>query len=181
MSSGERVLDRDSEFILNLHIFRRYHVWKRLCGWSRPISIVSSIWGWSIWRHSNMLAHSMRWQLLYAFEPISPNATCCSGVSLIHSIGLTYESFNLVYFDSPVCLKNLNDYGNAFLAFERSVMLPDAIKNPLIYLNFSIFCWRTKRFELANANLNNFYDLAGGMNVRHEVSSLTTTLILFPT
>lgn len=49
-------------------------------------------------------------------------------------------------------------------------MLPEAIKNPLIYLNFAIFCWRTKRFDLANANLNNFYDLANSTNVRHEVS-----------
>lgn len=59
------------------------------------------------------------------------------------------------------------------MAFERSVMLPDAIRNPIIYLNFAIYCWRTKRFELANANLSNFYDLTNSMNIRHEVSSST--------
>lgn len=53
-------------------------------------------------------------------------------------------------------------------------MLSDAIKNPLIYLNFAIFCWRTKRFELANANLQNFYDLANSTNVRHEVSTFAS-------
>lgn len=82
---------------------------------------------------------------------------------------MAFSQFRLLF---TVCLKNLNDYGNAFLALERSVMLPDAIRNPLIYLNFSIFCWRTKRFEMASANLNNFYDLANSTNVRHEVSSL---------
>lgn len=80
-------------------------------------------------------------------------------------------SFFLALSFIVVCLKNLNDYGNAYLAFERSVMLSDAIKNPLIYLNFAIFCWRTKRFDLAHANLQNFYDLANSTNVRHEVIS----------
>lgn len=69
-----------------------------------------------------------------------------------------------------VCLRNLNDHGNALLAFERSVMLPDALKNPLIYLNFAIHCWQMKLYDMAQSNLNNFFSASEQVAVRHEVS-----------
>lgn len=81
----------------------------------------------------------------------------------------TNSSDLVIFISVSVCLKHLNDHGNAYLAFERSVMLPDAIKNPLIYLNFAVYCWRTKRFEQAAANLDNFFNLTSSMNVKHEV------------
>lgn len=48
-------------------------------------------------------------------------------------------------------------------------MLIDAIKNPLIYLNFAIYCWRTNRLELAQSNLRNFHQLSDNVGVRFEV------------
>lgn len=74
-----------------------------------------------------------------------------------------------VWFRNSVCLRYLNDHGNASLAFERSVMLPDAIKNPQIYLNYAIYCWRMKRLDLAQSNLNNFVSLSEHIPVRYEV------------
>lgn len=68
-----------------------------------------------------------------------------------------------------VCLRNLNDHGNAYLAFERSVMLPDAVKNPLIYLNFAVYNMQMKRYELAVANINDFFSVVEHVNVRNEV------------
>lgn len=68
-----------------------------------------------------------------------------------------------------VCLRNLNDHGNAYLAFERSVMLPDAVKNPLIYLNFAVYNMQMKRYELAVANINDFFSVVEHVNVRKEV------------
>lgn len=68
-----------------------------------------------------------------------------------------------------VCLRNLNDHGNAMLAFERSVLLSDALKNPLIYLNFAVHCWKMKLYELSQSNLNNFFSASENINVRHEV------------
>lgn len=125
-----------------------------------------------------MPVHFMHWQRLFVFEPILLNVICYSEVCVCVCFRCHFVEFGFslksVFYLRLVCLKNLKDHGNAFLALERSVMLPDAIKNPLIYLNFSIFCWRTKRFALANANLNNFYNLANSMSVRHEVSSVVS-------
>ncbi|XP_031616366.1 Bardet-Biedl syndrome 4 protein homolog [Contarinia nasturtii] len=71
-----------------------------------------------------------------------------------------------------VCLRNLNDHGNAYLAFERSVILPDAIKNPLIYLNCALYNMQMKRYEAAVPNLSNFFSIAEHINVRHEHKAL---------
>lgn len=78
-----------------------------------------------------------------------------------------------------VCLRHLNDHPNAFLAFERSTMLIDAIQNPLIYLNFAIYCWRTNRIELAQSNLRNFYQMGENVGVRLEVMRRTIHSLLF--
>lgn len=79
-------------------------------------------------------------------------------------------SLPLSIFVHLVCLRNLHDHGNAFLAFERSVMLPDAVKFPLIYLNFTIYCVQMKRYEMAAMYLGNFFSVSEHTNVRHEVN-----------
>lgn len=58
-------------------------------------------------------------------------------------------------------------------------MLPDAVKNPLIYLNFAVYCVQLKRYDLAVTNLTNFFSVAEHVNVRHEVSQLFTLNIGF--
>lgn len=78
-----------------------------------------------------------------------------------------------------VCLRNLRDHGNAFLAFERSVMLPDAVKYPLIYLNFAIYCVQMKRYEMAGMYLENFFSVSEHTSVRHEVSVSHAAIIVF--
>lgn len=48
-------------------------------------------------------------------------------------------------------------------------MLPEAIKNPLIYLNFAIYCFETGRIEQSQLNLSNFAQMTEQMKVRIEV------------
>lgn len=69
-----------------------------------------------------------------------------------------------------VCLKHLNDHENAYLAFERSAMLPEAIKNSLIYLNFAIYCSEINRTNVAKQNLANFQKICEQQTVRGEVT-----------
>lgn len=69
-----------------------------------------------------------------------------------------------------VCLYYLNDAENAQIAFRKSILSSNAIKNPLIYLNYSIFCLEClKDVEETNQYLNNFYNLCDSMNVPSEV------------
>lgn len=72
-----------------------------------------------------------------------------------------------------VCLYYLNDAENAQVAFRKSILSSDAIKNPLIYLNYSIFCLEClKNVEESQQYLNNFYNLCETMKVPNEVSTL---------
>lgn len=73
------------------------------------------------------------------------------------------------FFSFVVVLKNLNDLDNAYLAMEKSAMLPEAIKNPLIYLNFAIFCAEIERTEQAWSSLDNFNEIANQTRVKNEV------------
>lgn len=49
-------------------------------------------------------------------------------------------------------------------------MLPDAVKYPLVYLNFAIYCVQMKRYEMAGIYLANFFSVSEHTAVRHEVS-----------
>lgn len=70
-----------------------------------------------------------------------------------------------------VCLYYLKDSENAQIAFRKSILSSNAIKNPLIYLNYSIFCLEClKNTEETNQYLSNFYNLCESMNVPSEVS-----------
>lgn len=51
-------------------------------------------------------------------------------------------------------------------------MLPEAIKNPLIYLNFAIYCHETGRIEQSQLNLSNFANMTEQMKMRIEVNLL---------
>ncbi len=51
-------------------------------------------------------------------------------------------------------------------------MLPEAIKNPLIYLNFAIHCYETGRIEQAQLNLSNYAKMTEQMKVRIEVQNV---------
>lgn len=86
--------------------------------------------------------------------------------------GCTISTFipikNLLIF-TAVCFKHLNDTDNAYLAFERAAMLPEAIKNPLIYLNFAIHCYETGRIEQSQLNLSNFAKMTEQTKLRMEV------------
>ncbi|XP_055837084.1 Bardet-Biedl syndrome 4 protein homolog [Episyrphus balteatus] len=63
-----------------------------------------------------------------------------------------------------ICLRKLEDYENAFTAFERSVMLSkvpsssSTSRNPLVYLNFALFCYQIGKIELATENFNLFLE-----------------------
>jgi hypothetical protein len=60
---------------------------------------------------------------------------------------------------------------NSKVAFRKSILSSDAIKNPLIYLNYSIFCLEClKNVEEAQQYLNNFYNLCETLHVPNEVS-----------
>lgn len=67
---------------------------------------------------------------------------------------------------------------NAFLAFERAAMLPEAIKNPLIYLNFAIHCYETGRIEQAQLNLGNFAKMTEETKVRVEVAGMYEVVVV---
>lgn len=67
-----------------------------------------------------------------------------------------------------ICLKKLNDKKNAFFAFERATMLPEALKNPLIYLNFAIFCYSLEEEGKSKLYLENFYKLRDSVHVSKE-------------
>lgn len=56
------------------------------------------------------------------------------------------------------------------MAFERSAMLSAAIKNPLIYLNFAIYCFDTGKYDQADLNLKNFLNMSENMKIRADVS-----------
>lgn len=132
----------------------------------------------------------IRWLLPHAFDWIIQNVICYWEVSrkrlqfvccpsyfgmsffIINVICLFLSCFSYPFAPCSVCLRNLQDHGNAFLAFERSVMLPDAVKYPLIYLNFAIYCVQMRRYEMAALYLANFFSVSEHTAVRHEVSCM---------
>lgn len=71
-----------------------------------------------------------------------------------------------------ISLNYLNDKKNAYIAFERSVMMPEAIKNPLIYLNFSIFCYKSgddDKIDKARLYLGYLYKMKDTIHINREV------------
>lgn len=147
-----------------------YRAWRNPYGFRQAILCVCIIWVWYFWPLSNMPAHFIHWLQPARCDRKTQNVSCYLEVS--HTLNYPNKENNDAKFHFLVCLRHLNDHANAFLAFERSTMLIDAIKNPLIYLNFSIFCWKTNRIEMAQSNLRNFYQLSDNIGVRLEVIHL---------
>jgi hypothetical protein len=68
----------------------------------------------------------------------------------------------------------LNDLENAKIAFHKAILSSAAIKNPLIYLNYSIFSMECIRdYGEAQQYLNNFYNLCDTMKVPQEVKKFS--------
>ncbi|XP_058461211.1 Bardet-Biedl syndrome 4 protein homolog isoform X2 [Malaya genurostris] len=74
------------------------------------------------------------------------------------------------------CLRHLNDPGNAYLSLEKSTMLPDAIKNPLIYLNFALYCFEIGKPEQSVSHLSNFLEMTQHINVHREYLKMADRL-----
>lgn len=78
---------------------------------------------------------------------------------------------------NQVCLYYLNDSENAQISFRKSILSSNAIKNPLIYLNYSIFALEClKDFDETQQYLNNFYNLCETIKVPDEVSNAASLL-----
>jgi hypothetical protein len=77
-----------------------------------------------------------------------------------------------------VCLYYLNDSKNAVSIFEKSIMLPDAIRNPLIYLNFAIFTYQIKKYEESQQYLDIFYQMIQHISTNKEVRKFTIVIII---
>ncbi|XP_052895820.1 Bardet-Biedl syndrome 4 protein homolog [Anopheles moucheti] len=74
------------------------------------------------------------------------------------------------------CLRHLNDPGNAYLSLEKSTMLPDAVKNPLIYLNFALYCYETGKSDQSVLYLSNFLDMTQHITVHREYLKMADRL-----
>ncbi|XP_018795702.1 PREDICTED: Bardet-Biedl syndrome 4 protein homolog isoform X2 [Bactrocera latifrons] len=85
--------------------------------------------------------------------------------SLRKSIWLSPLNYNALYNLSlvyiTVCLRKLEDTENAFKAFQRSSEIQQqqpaaAGRNPLVHLNFALFCYETGRVALATEQFTRF-------------------------
>ncbi|XP_053663936.1 Bardet-Biedl syndrome 4 protein homolog [Anopheles marshallii] len=74
------------------------------------------------------------------------------------------------------CLRHLNDPGNAYLSLEKSTMLPDAVKNPLIYLNFALYCYELGKSDQSVLYLSNFLDMTQHITVHREYLKMADRL-----
>ncbi|CRL00187.1 CLUMA_CG013461, isoform A [Clunio marinus] len=84
------------------------------------------------------------------------------------------ESFMML----AICLYYLNDTENAQIAFRKSIFSSSAIKNPLIYLNYSIFCLEClKNPDETQQYLNNFYNLCDTMKVPNEYVQIAEVVL----
>ncbi|XP_055689570.1 Bardet-Biedl syndrome 4 protein homolog [Lutzomyia longipalpis] len=74
------------------------------------------------------------------------------------------------------CLRYLHDRQGAFVAFERSTMQPDALKNPLIYLNFAIFCHEEGKYQQSRIYLANVIRMSETVSIPTEYIEAAHTL-----
>ncbi|XP_034477098.1 Bardet-Biedl syndrome 4 protein homolog isoform X2 [Drosophila innubila] len=84
--------------------------------------------------------------------------------SLRKSVWISPLNYNALYNLSLIyialCLRKLDDTENAFVAFERACSLAQgqqgSMRHPLVFLNFSLFCYETGRLALATEQYNRF-------------------------
>ncbi|XP_037953653.1 Bardet-Biedl syndrome 4 protein homolog [Teleopsis dalmanni] len=78
-----------------------------------------------------------------------------------------------------ICLRKLEDSENAFTAFERSsgiVSKKANARNPLIYLNFALFCYETGRIAMASEQYNLFLSTSQDLLLPTEYKFQATKL-----
>ncbi|XP_034651823.1 Bardet-Biedl syndrome 4 protein homolog [Drosophila subobscura] len=80
-----------------------------------------------------------------------------------------------------LCLRKLDDVDNAFVALERSSNMAtgqpqSAARNPLVFLNFALFCYETGRLTLAAEQYNRFLSQAQDLMLPTEYKFQATKL-----
>lgn len=70
-----------------------------------------------------------------------------------------------------VCLQHLLDPINANAAFERAFIMPDALRNPLIYLNGAIYYFAIGHYDRSQLMLTNLVNMAEQIHMRDEVNA----------
>ncbi|XP_033254625.1 Bardet-Biedl syndrome 4 protein homolog isoform X1 [Drosophila miranda] len=79
-----------------------------------------------------------------------------------------------------LCLRKLDDVDNAFVALERSSSMATgqhgAGRNPLVLLNFALFCYETGRLALATEQYNRFMGQAQDLMLPTEYKFQATKL-----
>lgn len=75
-----------------------------------------------------------------------------------------------------MCLRKLDDMENAFVALERASSMAvgpqGGGRNPLVVLNFALFCYETGRLAMATEQYNRFMSQAQDLLLPTEVSRL---------
>ncbi|XP_044571765.1 Bardet-Biedl syndrome 4 protein homolog isoform X2 [Drosophila ananassae] len=104
--------------------------------------------------------------------------------SLRKSVWLSPLNYNALYNLSLIyialCLRKLDDMENAFVALERassmSVGLQGGGRNPLVVLNFALFCYETGRLAMATEQYNRFMSQAQDLLLPTEYKFQATKL-----
>ncbi|XP_065719380.2 BBSome complex member BBS4 homolog isoform X2 [Drosophila suzukii] len=104
--------------------------------------------------------------------------------SLRKSVWLSPLNYNALYNLSLIyiafCLRKLDDMENAFVALERASRMvtgqQGGVRNPLVVLNFSLFCYETGRLALATEQYNRFMSQAQDLLLPTEYKFQATKL-----
>ncbi|XP_017038768.1 Bardet-Biedl syndrome 4 protein homolog isoform X2 [Drosophila ficusphila] len=104
--------------------------------------------------------------------------------SLRKSVWLSPLNYNALYNLSLIyialCLRKLDDVENAFVALERASSMatgqPGGGRNPLVVLNFALFCYETGRLALATEQYNRFTSQAQDLLLPTEYKFQATKL-----
>ncbi|XP_070135076.1 BBSome complex member BBS4 homolog isoform X2 [Drosophila bipectinata] len=104
--------------------------------------------------------------------------------SLRKSVWLSPLNYNALYNLSLIyialCLRKLDDMENAFVALERassmSVGPQGGGRNPLVVLNFALFCYETGRLAMATEQYNRFMSQAQDLLLPTEYKFQATKL-----
>nr|NP_001286305.1 Bardet-Biedl syndrome 4, isoform B [Drosophila melanogaster]AHN56103.1 Bardet-Biedl syndrome 4, isoform B [Drosophila melanogaster] len=104
--------------------------------------------------------------------------------SLRKSVWLSPLNYNALYNLSLIyiafCLRKLDDMENAFVALERASSMATgqqgAGRNPLVVLNFALFCYETGRLALSTEQYNRFMSQAQDLLLPTEYKFQATKL-----
>ncbi|XP_022223260.1 Bardet-Biedl syndrome 4 protein homolog isoform X2 [Drosophila obscura] len=104
--------------------------------------------------------------------------------SLRKSVWLSPLNYNALYNLSLIyiafCLRKLDDVDNAFVALERSSSMATcqqaAGRNPLVFLNFALFCYETGRLTMAAEQYNRFISQSQDLMLPTEYKFQATKL-----